>query len=70
MTLALIIQELMLLRFESLILKVLIKLILLVAFTHRGNTYDKIQQNKYYARYKNMQYDMHEREEHFEKPSG
>jgi hypothetical protein len=55
----LVIQKLLLLCFESLILKVLI------AFTRSGHTYDKIQQSKYYAQYKKLQYDMHEREEHF-----
>jgi major membrane immunogen (membrane-anchored lipoprotein) len=61
----LVIQELLLLCFKSLILKVLVKLILLIAFTCSGHTYDKMQQNKYMAHYKNMWYDMHEREEHF-----
>jgi hypothetical protein len=61
----LVIQELLPLRFESLILDVLVKLILLVAFTRNGRTYDKMQQNKYYAQYKNIQYDMHECAENF-----
>jgi hypothetical protein len=51
-TLALVVQELLLLCFESLILKILVNLVLLVAFTRSSHTYDEMQQNKYYAQYK------------------
>jgi succinate dehydrogenase hydrophobic anchor subunit len=38
----LVIQEFLLLRFDNLILQVLVELVLLVAFTHTGHTYDKM----------------------------
>jgi hypothetical protein len=41
-TLVLVVQELLLLHFENLILKILVELILLVAFTRSGHTYDKM----------------------------
>jgi hypothetical protein len=42
MTFALVVQELLFLYFESLYLKVLVKLILLLTFRRNGQTYNKI----------------------------